>query len=104
MGSNSAWSWTEPSCTHKEVASCMPWAMPGSCPITWNSLLGGQPADTGVISSPDGTVKFNVLHVQKPKGTSCIQHLGEYESEKELSNYLIREFVMRESVLEVSFV
>lgn len=41
-------------------------------------------------------MKFNVLHVQKPKGTSCIQHLGEYKSEKELSNYLIGEFVMRE--------
>ena len=47
--------------------------------------LGGQPADIGVISSPDGSVKFNVAHVQKPKGTSFIQHLGTYQSEKQLS-------------------
>ena len=39
---------------------------------------GGQPADTGVISSSDGTVRFEVSHVQKPRDAAYIQHVGKY--------------------------
>jgi Ser-tRNA(Ala) deacylase AlaX len=44
-------------------------------------MTGGQPADTGTISSPDGSSKFEVVHVQKPKGSSHIEHIGSYSSE-----------------------
>ena len=48
-----------------------------------NSMLtGGQPADTGTIKMPDGSVVFKVHHVQKPKDCTYIQHLGAYETDK----------------------
>ena len=44
--------------------------------------LGGQPADSGLISSVDGSsVKFEVTHVQKPKGCDYIEHIGKYTTD-----------------------
>ena len=45
------------------------------------SPLGGQPADTGVIKTPDGGVVFKVDRVQKPKDCTYIQHLGTYQTD-----------------------
>ena len=50
---------------------------------------GGQPADNGLISSIDGSVKFEVSHVQKPKDCDYIQHIGKYTtSERYVCTYV----------------
>ena len=43
---------------------------------------GGQPADSGLISSIDGSsIRFEVTHVQKPKDSSFIEHIGKYTTD-----------------------
>ncbi|KAL5457304.1 hypothetical protein EMCRGX_G034552 [Ephydatia muelleri] len=39
---------------------------------------GGQPTDVGIITSSDGSIRFEVCHVQKGKGHAFIEHLGSY--------------------------
>lgn len=41
---------------------------------------GGQPTDVGMITNIDGSISFEVCHVQKGKGQTFIEHLGNYTS------------------------
>ncbi|XP_003385755.1 PREDICTED: uncharacterized protein LOC100631819 [Amphimedon queenslandica] len=45
---------------------------------------GGQSTDIGTISSPDGNIKFEVSHVQKPRDTNYIEHIGTFTTDERL--------------------